>query len=515
MHPYQHALEHPDRAAVIMAESGETITYSELDRRSNQGAHLFRSIGLNNGDVVAIFLPNGPRYLEIVWAAQRSGLYYVGVPTRLTSSELAHILNDSGAKALIHSPDLAHVAACAAKEAGNIRLYSCGNPAQPATGYEACCSSFPETPIADEAPGQDMLYSSGTTGRPKGIYRPPLSGRIEDETITTVLGTQLFGFSGRICFLSPAPLYHAAPLRYAMSVHQLGGTVIVMEKFDPEAALKLIEQYRVTHAQWVPTHFVRLLSLSDNIRARYDLSSLTTAFHAAAPCPVDIKHHMLNWWGPIIHEYYSSTESIGLTALTPQEWLERPGSVGREKFGKIHICGEDGAEVPPRTEGLIYFSGGKPLTYFNDTEKTREAHNDRGWATVGDIGWVDEAGYLFLTDRKSYMIISGGVNIYPQEIEDALASHPAVADVAVIGAPDPEMGEKVVAVIQPADGKDASDNLTNMLKDYLREKVSPIKIPRQFDYVQQLPREPTGKLFKRLIRDQYWVTEDTADGGRA
>ncbi|PZU48217.1 MAG: acyl-CoA synthetase [Sphingomonas sp.] len=499
-HPSFHARRSPDKPALIMAGSGETITYGQLDTRSNQGAHLLRKIGLQRGDMLAICMDNDPRIIEVIWAAQRAGLYYVGISTRLASAEIAHILEDSGAKAVIYSPRLCEQidAACAMVGTRPIAM-ACGIE-QPA--FEASRKMLPETPIADEAPGRDMLYSSGTTGRPKGIKPPLGTGAIGEELVVTTLARTLFGMGEDSVFLSPAPLYHAAPLRFVIAAQQLGGTVVVMEKFDPLAALAMIERHRVTHAQWVPTHFVRMLKLSDADRNRHDLSSLACVFHAAAPCPVEIKQRMLAWWGPIIHEYYASTETIGMTSVTPAEWLERPGTVGRASLGQLHICDDEGEELPAGREGAVYFSDGPPLAYHNDPDKTREAHNDKGWATVGDVGWVDDEGYLYLTDRKSFLIISGGVNIFPQEVENLLIEHPAVADAAVVGAPDADMGERVVAVIQPADWPKAGPALEAELIAYLAGRIAKIKLPKEIRFRQELPREPTGKLMKRRIRDE-------------
>lgn len=499
-HPSFHARTSPDKPALIMAESGEVITYEQLDKRSNQGAHLLRKMGLQRGDMLAICMDNDPRIIEVIWAAQRSGLYYVGISTRLAAPEIAHILEDSGAKAIVYSPRLCERVgeACDLVAARPIAM-ACGGD-QPA--FEASRRMLPETPIADEAPGRDMLYSSGTTGRPKGIKPPLGTGDIGEELVVTTLARTLFGLNEDSVFLSPAPLYHAAPLRFVIAAQQLGGTAIVMEKFDPLAALATIERYRVTHAQWVPTHFVRMLKLPDAERDLHDLSTLTCAFHAAAPCPVEIKQRMLQWWGPIVHEYYASTETIGLTSVSPAEWLARPGTVGRASLGQLHICDDEGEELPARQEGTVYFSGGPPLAYHNDPGKTREAHNSKGWATVGDVGWVDEDGYLYLTDRKSFLIISGGVNIFPQEVENVLIEHPAVADAAVVGAPDADMGERVVAVVQPADWSQAGPALEAELIAYLSERIARIKLPREILFREELPREPTGKLMKRRIRDE-------------
>ncbi|MBB5685899.1 acyl-CoA synthetase [Sphingobium boeckii] len=500
MHPSVHAENRAGKPAFIMGATGETVNYAQLEARSNQGAHLFRSMGLSRGDGLAVMLDNNRFFLEVIWAAQRAGLYYTCISTRLVPAEVAFILDDSGAKALVTAGAIVPDIAQAARDLG-IAILTVGGGER---DFEVERAKFPETPIADQSPGNDMLYSSGTTGRPKGI-RPPLpEGSLAETNPLTELGQTVYGMDSDTVFLSPAPLYHAAPLRWCMSVQKLGGTVIIMEKFDAEEALALIERYRVTHAQWVPTHFIRMLKLEPDVRARHDTSSLKTVFHAAAPCPVPVKQAMMDWWGPIIHEFYGGTEANGLTSIGPEEWLARPGSVGRPMWGRPRICDDDGHALPPRETGTIFFADGAPFSYHNDPEKTAASRNRHGWTTIGDVGWLDEEGYLYLTDRKSFMIISGGVNIYPQEIEDALVIHPKVADVAVIGAPDPDMGEKVVAVVQPADWADAGEALAGELMDWLRPRIGKVKLPRQIDFDRELPRNPTGKLVKRLVRDRYW-----------
>jgi acyl-CoA synthetase (AMP-forming)/AMP-acid ligase II len=486
-----------------MGGSGETTTYFELDRRSNQIAHLFRCLGLNAGDTVAIFLENHRRLLEIAWAAQRSGLYLVCVSARLTASEVDYIVRDSGARLLITSPTVG-AALKLPPLMPNIQMMMLDEPAKGYRSFEEACADKPDTPIEDETPGGDMLYSSGTTGRPKGVKLPVPGSSIVDAPPLVDLAKTVFHFNESSIYLCPAPLYHAAPLRWSMAVHRLGGTVVLMEKFEPAQALQLIQKYRVNVSQWVPTHFVRMLKMSPEARLSYDVSSLRTAIHAAAPCPIPVKEAMIGWWGPILVEYYAGTESNGMTVINSTEWLMKRGSVGRAVFGRIRICDGDGQPLSPGTEGLIYFEGGAPFTYHNDPVKTRESRNALGWTTLGDVGRLDDDGYLFVTDRKSFMIISGGVNIYPQEIENVLITHPSVADVAVIGAPDEEMGERVVAVVQPADSIAAGDQLARELEAYARKTLSGVKIPRQFDFVSELPREPTGKLYKRLLRDQYW-----------
>jgi long-chain acyl-CoA synthetase len=504
MHPSVIASLTPDKPAVIMATSGETVSYAQLDARSNQGAQLFRQLGLQRGDVIALLLDNCPELFEIVWAAQRAGLYYVCISTRLTAAEVGFILDDSDAQVLIAGHDIAADIAAEADRSG-IGLFTLGHSADlSARDFLAERAALPATPIADESPGNDMLYSSGTTGQPKGIKPPLPEGALAETNGLTELGRSSYMMDERAIFLSPAPLYHAAPLRWCMSVQKLGGTVVVMEKFDAEDALALIEKHRVTHAQWVPTHFVRMLKLDDSVRARFDVTSLRTTFHAAAPCPVEVKQAMLRWWGPIIHEFYGGTEANGLTSISPQEWLERPGSVGRPVWGIPKICDEDDAALPPRSTGTIFFAEGAPFEYHNDPVKTAASRNRHGWTTIGDVGWLDEDGYLYLTDRKSYMIISGGVNIYPQEVEDQLILHPKVGDVAVFGAPDPDMGEKVVAVVQPVSWSEAGPHLATELLEWLRPRIGRHKIPRQIDFAEALPRTPTGKLLKREVRDAYW-----------
>ncbi|MBV8594305.1 MAG: acyl-CoA synthetase, partial [Caulobacteraceae bacterium] len=485
---------------------GETVTYRELDERSNQGAHLFRSLGIGAGDGVAFFLDNSPRYYELLWAAQRSGLRFTCISSKLTAGELEYIVRDSASKLLVVSRTLAEVALELAPKLADVALFMAGGAVPPYRSLEDERAAFPTTPIADESAGSAMLYSSGTTGRPKGVKRAGTGepAPIDADNPLAMLGRLLYGMDEDTIYLSPAPLYHAAPLGWSIAVQALGGTVVVMERFDPEQALALIETHRVTCAQWVPTHFVRMLKLPEETRAKYDLSSLKAVFHAAAPCPVPVKEKMMAWWGPIIHEYYAGTEGNGFCVIGPEDWLSHKGSVGRGLTAEVKICDEDGNELPPRREGGVYFAGGGAFEYHNAPEKTAESRNKHGWTTLGDVGWLDEDGYLYLTDRKSFMIISGGVNIYPQEIENLLITHPKVADVAVVGAPHEEMGEEVVAVVQPLDWAEAGDDLAAELCAFARANLSHVKTPRRIDFMAELPRHATGKLYKRLIRDAYW-----------
>ena len=507
MHPATHAKTHPDRAAYIMAGTGETVTYKQLDDRSNQGAQLFRSLGLATGDVIAILMDNSPRFFEIAWAAQRSGLYYACISSKLTSGEIDYIMKDCAAKLLVTSAGIGPVIDELPALLPGVRLYMVGDARAPYESFEAARDKMPATPVADETAGRDMLYSSGTTGRPKGIKPPLTGGPIDEAGGVANLAAGLFGFKPDSVYISPAPLYHAAPLRWCMAVHQLGGTVIVMEKFDPEAMLALIETYKVDVGQFVPTHFVRMLKLPEEVRTRYDVSSMRSAVHAAAPCPIPVKEQMLAWWGPVIHEYYAGSEGNGFCYVGPHDWLTHKGTVGRAILGEAKIVGEEGEELPPRSEGTVYFAGGAPLAYHNAPDKIAENTNQHGWTTLGDVGWLDEVGFLYLTDRKSFMIISGGVNIYPQELENLLITHPKVADAAVVGAPHEEMGEQVAAVIQPMNWDEAGDALKDELMAFCRANLSHVKSPRILDFMQELPRHPTGKLYKRLIRDAYWGKE--------
>ena len=506
MHPHRHAVVTPDHAAVIVAETGAVMTYAELDAASNRVAHFFRSRGLAAEDTVAFFVENSPDYFALVWGAQRSGLRFVCISTKLTASEVDYILADSGAKLLVASFELADIATALT---ANVERFSLGGNIVGFSPWEVAAAKMPATPIVDETAGQAMLYSSGTTGRPKGIVRDaPVDSAIDAVTPLAMLAAGFFGLSAETIYLSTAPLYHAAPLAWTMTVHQFGGTVVLMRKFDAEAALANIERYQCNAGQFVPTHFVRMLKLPEEVRARHDISSMRVAIHAAAPCPVPVKHAMIDWWGPVLFEYYAGTEGNGFTGIKAAEWLARPGSVGCSVGeAKLHVCDEDGNELPPRAEGTIYFDGPRSFRYHNDPERTSESRNRHGWTTLGDVGWVDEDGYLFLTDRKSFMIISGGVNIYPQEIENLLITHPKVADVAVIGAPHDEMGEMVVAVVQPASMGDAGEALAAELMAYCRASLSGVKIPRRIDFMAELPRHDTGKLYKRLVRDAYWAKE--------
>ena len=452
-------------------------------------------------------LENHPCCFEICWGAHRAGLIYTAMSTRLTEAEVRCIVDDCGAKALIANramaPAVRHLGSVCPGVAHWLML---DGAIAGWAAYEAAVASHPATRIADEQAGGDMLYSSGTTGRPKGVFVPPQEAAIDAPNPLTDLMSRLFGMGPDTVYLSPAPLYHAAPLRYSLGVQRLGGTVVVMAHFDAEAYLRLVAQYRITHSQLVPTMFVRLLKLPVEVRSRFELSSLRCAIHAAAPCPVAIKQQMIDWWGPMLWEYYAGTEGNGVTMISSPEWLAHPGSVGRAVIGELRIVDDDSGELMPTGQaGSVYFANGRPFSYHKDPAKTAGSTHPLGWTTLGDVGCVDAEGYLYLTDRKAYMIISGGVNIYPQEAENVLINHPQVADCAVLGVPNEEFGEEVKAVVQPCDMREAGPDLAQALIAYCREHLSAIKCPKSVDFEAELPRHPTGKLYKRLLKDRYWA----------
>ena len=506
MHPCHHARTTPDKPAYIMADSGEVVSYRQLDDRSNQVAQLLRSLGLVAGDHIAIILENHPRFFEICWGAQRAGIIYTAVSTRLTVGEAAYIVEDCAAKVLVTSHAMASQAQALLTLTPGVatRLMVDGCIA----GYlefEATLAHYPSHPIADETAGGDMLYSSGTTGRPKGVFVPPESPDIDASNSLIEICRNVYAINPQSIYLSPAPLYHAAPLRFNMVSMRLGATCIVMPHFDPEEFLRLVEKHQVTHTQLVPTMFVRMLKLAPEARASYSMVSLKFAIHAAAPCPIPIKEQMIAWWGAIIWEYYAGTEGNGMTLVDAGNWLAHKGTVGKAVVGQLKICDALGEEVPTGTPGTVHFAEGKAFEYHNDPQKTAESRNARGWTTLGDIGYVDAQGYLYLTDRKAHMIISGGINIYPQEAENLLVTHPKVMDVAVIGVPNEEFGEEVKAVVQPRSMADAGPELAAELIAFCRENLSHLKCPRSVDFEAELPRHPTGKLYKRLLRDRYWI----------
>ncbi|MEO0643606.1 MAG: acyl-CoA synthetase [Pseudomonadota bacterium] len=508
LHPIAHAATRPDHPAIIMTGSGARMTYGELEAASNRFAHLLRARGMGpsaeGGDAFGVLLENRLEYFVLNWGSQRVGTMLVPVSTRLTGPEIAYILKDSEARLFITSTRYAEVLETVRAELPDLEVLVIDSGGE--DDFAAELERHEDTLPDNLHVGLMMLYSSGTTGRPKGV-KPAQPVDPDPQAPVALVGLATVGVGmpddGSMVYLSPAPLYHAAPLGWSSTVHRLGGTVVVMEKFDPEEALKAIETYRVTDSQWVPTHFVRFLKLDPEIRTRYDLSSHKRALHAAAPCPVPIKREMIEWWGPIVNEYYAGSEQIGMTFVGSEAWLAHPGTVGIPIYGQIHICGPDGEECPVGEDGLIFFENENLPTYHKDDAKTAEAMHPKGWMTLGDIGHVDGEGFLYLTDRKSHMIISGGVNIYPQEIENLLITHDKVMDAAVIGAPCPDLGEKVVAVVQPINMSYAVPGFEDELREFLAPNLARIKMPKLFDFRPDLPREANGKLYKRELRDEY------------
>ena len=507
MSPAEIAATHPDKPAYIMAETGETITFAQLEAFANQGAQLFRSLGLQRGDHIAILLENHSRFFQICWAAQRAGIYFTAISWRLQQQEVDYIVNNCEARVFITSHARKEVVE---PLVGSMPLveqcYMLDGTIDGFASWEDTIAKMSDQPIADQSEGAAMLYSSGTTGYPKGVKRPlPEQAYGEEEGVDLL--KVLYGASADSIYLSPAPLYHAAPLAFTMNCIRTGIPVVVMEHFEAEFALECIERYKITHSQWVPTMFVRMLKLPEDMRLKYDVSSLRCAIHAAAPCPVPIKEQMIDWWGPVIYEYYAGTEGNGFVQLNSEEWLAHKGSVGKPLTCELHICDEHGEEVPVGESGTIYMDGGGTFEYYKDEGKTNDSRHPKGWSTLGDVGYLDEDGYLYLTDRKHFMIISGGVNIYPQEAENALITHDAVVDVAVFGVPNPDFGEEVKGVVQLKDPAMGTPEMEVELLDYCRSQLSSIKCPRSIDFRDELPRHPTGKLYKRLLKDEYWANQ--------
>lgn len=509
MHPRINAQNQPEKSALIMSTSAETVSYRELEERANRGAHVLRKLGLRPGDTLAIACDNRLEFFDVYWAAQRAGIVLVLLSARLKTDEIAYIVNDSGTRVLLVSDAMAQTARNVAQARATMptlaEVVAIGK-VDSLPDWTLLCSGQPTTPITDEEIGGRMVYSSGTTGRPKGIRFTSATGAPVQANPAAVLFQRLYGLGENTVYLSPAPLYHSAPMGMTAGIQSVGGTAVVMPKFDPEEFLKAIERWKVTAVMVVPTMLIRLLGLPQEVRTRYDLSSLKIMIHAAAPCPRPVKQAMIEWLGPIVEEFYAGSEGNGHVTINSAEWLARPGSVGRAVVGQIHICGDDGSELPVGETGTIYFGGGKSVTYHNDPIKTASVHNPLypEWTTMGDVGRVDEDGYLYLADRKDFMIISGGVNVYPQEVEDLLITHPAVSDAAVFGVPNPDFGEEVKAVIQPRDWSDAGDDLARELISWCRERLADVKCPRSIDFERELPRAETGKLYKKELKNRYW-----------
>ncbi|MBI2726367.1 MAG: AMP-binding protein [Polaromonas sp.] len=515
------AKKQPGKLAVQMHETGKALSYQELDQRANRVAEWLLSLGLEEGSVIALLLENNIGTFELWWGARRAGMYYVPISILLTGREAAYIVRDCGASVLITSAattDLARETLEAlGADAPPHRLMLDGEGAG-FENYDKAMSGFTGTASLPEKPvGREFMYSSGTTGFPKGIRRPllPYARRYELPELEKKLRS-MFQLDGNSVFLSVSPLYHATG-RFNIRVLECGGTCVIMRKFDAASALEAIARHRITHGHWVPTMFSRLLALPAEVRDRHDVSSQRVALHATAPCPRHVKEAMISWWGPIINEYYGGSENVGVTYIDAKDWLSHKGSVGKPICGEMHIMADDGSdtELPAGEIGLIYFNGGVGFQYHNDSEKTKSVFNRRGWGTYGDMGSIDSDGFLFMSDRRTDLIISGGVNIYPQEAENALLTHPAVEDVAVIGIPHEDYGQEVKAVVQLKTGYQPSDNLANELVAFCRTHLSRIKCPRTVDFVDALPRSENGKLLKRVLRDSYAakpVTATTAGG---
>jgi long-chain acyl-CoA synthetase len=497
-----------DRPAVVMAGSGDVLTYAELQRRANALAHLFREQGLRTGDHVALLMDNSLGLVVALSAAERSGLYFTTVDPRYTNDEVGWILNDSTARIVIVSEALGArasqlVALCPAVERW---LYD--GPGEPPQGFERvdeATAGLPVVAIADERLGLAMLYSSGTTGRPKGILRPLPDASPQEQIPLYRAVIDLYRMRTGQIAIEPGPMHHGAPQTLLALTIRLGGTAILMDRFDPEGFLAAVDRYRGTHAFVVPTMMSRMLALPQDVRDRYDVGSMEVVMTSAAPCPISVKKGMIDWFGPVVYEVYGASEGNGLTVCGPEEALARPGTVGRALFGELFIRGEDGAELAPHGVGEVWFRGATAFEYFHDAEKTRKNKDAGGTASAtGDIGYVDDDGYLFLTDRIAFTVVSGGRNIYPQEIENLLSDHPDVADIAVIGVPDEDLGEVVKAVVQLRPGIAPSEDEARALIAACEGHLAKYKWPRTVDFVEQIERTPTGKLNKRALRDRYW-----------
>ena len=503
----------PDRPAVIVAETGEKWTYGELNTASLKAANALLARGLNPRDAVALFMDNCPEYLEIAWAVQRCGLVDLFIPYRATADEAAYMVQDSEARILIVSGDAAistvrQLVATRSKLIPTVEhIFIVGATANGCEEWGHIRSATPATPILGATAGSHILYSSGTTGRPKALRWNLQAVAPKDDFPFDRMLTHMFGVGSEAVYLSPAPLYHTAPISYCLGMHQLGATVVLMKAFDAESSLQAVERYGVTFAQFVPTMFVRMLKLPQATKKRYDLSSLKVVLHSAAPCPPDIKRELIKWLGPVVYECYGGSEGNGLTLINSQEWLNKPGSVGKAYTGCLHICDDDGRDLAAGEIGKVFFSGGDDFEYLNDPEKTAESKHplDKSRTTLGDIGYLDEDGYLFLTDRQAFTIICGGVNVYPLEVENLIISHPKIADVAVFGIPDSDLGEVVHALVEPLDWSDAGVVLEQELLALCEARLSRVKCPKAVEFSPSLPRTPTGKMMKRILKEPYWA----------
>lgn len=510
MHPRLYVKSHPDKPALIMAETGEQRSYAELETLGNQGAQFLRHCGIQNGDIVALWARNSLEFLEIFWAAQRAGVYICPLPVYLSVDDAEYILGNCGAKLLVVSSEIKSAEGFVETAPETLpkleHIYHIHEAVGGTPSWAQKIENMPDSPISDEESGFHLIYSSGTTGRPKGVKLPLIGGPLIADTKWSKRYEEIYNLTDKSVFLACAPLYHSAPLLFSTNTMRRGATIVITKKFTPEGTLQAIQDYGVTISQMVPTMFIRMLRLPEEQRNAYDVSSLEYVIHAAAPCPPEVKLQMMDWFGDIIEEYYAGSEANGLTTITSEEWRKRPGSVGRARNSTVHICDDTGQELPVGEIGNVYFEGGYDFEYLGEPEKTKNSRNPihPSWSTLGDIGYVDDEGYLFLTDRKNFVIISGGVNIYPQETENLIIQHPKVFDVAIIGVPNADMGEEMKAVIQPVDWADATEAFGQDIIEYCRDKLGPIKTPKSVDFDKALPRQENGKLYKRLLRSRYW-----------
>ncbi len=499
-----HAAQHGGSPACITAKSGETLSYAGLEATTNQTAQLFRNLGLSKGDSIVLFCENSTRFYEIIWGAHRAGLYYTPISWHATAHEIAYIIENAQASAFIASNRFSQAARKTLELLNlDVLALSLFDEIEGFESLESKRSAESISPIGDETSGREMMYTSGTTGRPKGV-KFPLDGSPIDKAPQDDLFLMGEGYGPNARVMAPGPLYHASPLMSTRAMHRFGGAVVIIDKFDAMEMLEYIERYQVTHIICVPTHFARLLDIDKEVRSRFDVSSVQCIMHTGAPCPVSTKRAMIEWFGPVIIEYYGGTERIGGAMIRSQEWLEHPGSIGKVAVGSAYAVDEETWEVlAPNEIGVIYFDGGEKFEYHGDADKTKGIHSPQGWRTLGDVGRIDEDGYIYLTDRKSNMIITGGVNVYPQEAEQRLMEHPLVVDVAVFGIPNDAFGEEVKAAVQLAESAESSTKLSDELIDFCKEVLAPVKCPRTIDFEEQLPREANGKLYKKKLIERY------------
>ena len=513
LHPRIHAQTDPHRVAIRMADSNDSLSYGELVANADRAAQLFNHLGLQQGDTIALLLENHVRYAELCWAAKNSGLHYACISSQSSLADAAYIVENSEAKLLISSARLASLAADLARTLSPLasgdkrRFLMVGEtcPSAPFASYESALQEMPARPLAGRVRGPSMLYSSGTTGRPKGVRSTLSDESPEIPPRRLAMLRSRYPLDSNTVLYAPGPMYHAAPGRFMMSVLRCGGTFISCSKFDALHSLQTIERYKVNFALLVPTMMIRMVRLPETQRRTNDLSSLQCVLHLGAPCPVAIKEQIIKWWGPIVEELYGGTEAFGHTMINSEQWLAHKGSVGKPAAGcSIRIVDESGQPVKNFETGLIYMNNGHRFEYFKDPEKTRGAITEDGWGTLGDVGYLDDEGYLYLTDRASHMIISGGVNIYPQEAENLLMTHPEVSDVAVIGVAHEEFGEEVKALIVPLQFPVTDPvAMQREIIAFCRSQLSVIKCPRSVEFVDALPRNESGKLLKHLLRERF------------